>query len=330
MPQLNTKLGLLTFDKEQNWGQLVPPQTIHPIFGETITSRNDLEVRDIIVKTIDYKLAWTGNFTVSGGISLPFYYNLAGYFLYALFGKVETTELDTGIYKHVFTFSDVLPSFSTYVDRITAVFAYPGCMVNRGSFRFSADEMPITFDVDLIAKTELKYTGQMPTVVIPNQKVFIRTGTAIKVNNSANNNVKSIDVNIDNRIDTRQSRTLTSGRFITDPARGAPEVSGSVTSIFASMYEWEIFWGSPNQPAEIELTGVPIELTVTGDTIGNTNYKNQFKLIIPKAYLMARSNGTLSRAGEWIDVTFDFQAIYDVSYGYLASAELINTHPSYT
>ncbi len=328
MPQLNTKLGLLTFDKEQNWGTKATPNTIIPIFGETITSRNELEVRDVIVRKIDYKLAWTGNFSVSGGISLPFYYDLAGIFLYALFGKVQTQTLASGVYKHIFTFGDTLPSFTTYVDRITAIFAYPGCILNRGSFRFSAEEMPITFDVDLIAKTEELYTGNMPTVTIPESKIFIRTGTAIKVNNQSNNNVKSIDVAIDNRLETRANRTLTSGRFITEPARGAPEVSGSITSIFASMNEWRIFWGNSNAPAEIELTGVPIELTVTGQPINQT-YNYQFKLIIPEVYLMARSNGTLARAGEWIDVTFDFQSVYNPSSGYLASAELINTTPSY-
>lgn len=201
-------------------------------------------------------------------------------------------------------------------------------MATRGTWRFSQDEMPITFDVDWIAQKEAKFTGTMPTPTITTEGVFVRTGTSVKIGGTAAGNVKSIDITLDNKIDTRVAKTLNSGRFVTEPARGAPTITGSMTSVFYSMTEWEKFWGDTSSPATTELPGVSLEITVTGSEI-ETGFNNKMVFTLPKCYFIGRTNGTLARAGEWIDVTFDFQTIYDTTGGYLSKVELYNEQTSY-
>lgn len=327
MPQ--AKLGLHAMGEESSYG--VTPASlgiVYPIFNESITSENAMEVKDVIVSNLEYKLAFTGDFNAGGSISYPFYYKLGGYLLKAFFGQVDSTLVGTSAYEHTFSFADTLPSYSLYIDRVTEKFIYPGAVANKLSLKFSQGQAPMIADVDWICKTEEIYSGSAPTASIPNEKVFRRNSTIIKLNGTQNDYIKEITINLENNIDTTDAKVLTSGRTIDEPVRGAPKISGSFTARFKSMNEWKLFWGSDSATSpEDEVSGVSLQVYTTGDLI-ESSYYNKLDIVIPNVILQRRGDGTLNGPGP-INVTFDFEAIYDSAEGYSGRVILTNEQASY-
>jgi len=331
MSTINTKLGIVGLGKETTYGTEVEPTIYLPVLSENFTSSNEVEIKDIIAGNVEYKLSWTGNFNAGGDMSMPAYYDLLGYLLYAHFGSVTTSTPSgaTNTRKHVFSFSNTLPSFTLFVNRVAQKFNYVGGVLNRLSMSYQSTTAPIEITAGWFFSKEKKTTFS-PNNAIPTTPCFARTGTTIKINDSANAHVSSITFQSDRGIKMDSSRTLNSGRFATEPASGTPKITGNITVLFRDMTEWEYFWGSASSssPEETELQKIKLEITTTGSLI-ETGFNNKLVITLPSIHLLNRTDGTLNRPGEDISVSFSYEAIYDTTAGYMAQVELYNTQTSY-
>lgn len=325
--------GAIIIGKETTYGtQATSLNKCYPFFSENITSENVVENVNLIAKNFEYSKYYTGDFNVRGDVRFPVYYNLGGHLLYALFGSVTSELKGTTAYKHTFALSDTLPSYSFYIDRgiaATDAFINLGGIMNTMNVVISRRQTPIVFETSWIFKNEKNFSGVEPTYTVPTEKIFIRTNSMFKINNTQNDMCKEITININKNIDIEEAKVLTSGRFVAEPVNGVPEVTGSVTFRFLNLNEWKLFWGAfdATEPQD-EISGVALETSITGDLI-ETTYYNALKFIIPNAVLTRRGGGTLTERGRG-EVTYDWVAHYDTTLTHKISCELTNTQTSYT
>lgn len=113
-----------------------------------------------------------------------------------IMGAAESTDS--------FAFAETLPVFGVLVDRVTKVFTYTGCYVNRATFSGSQGQL-IRLSLDILGKTEVvsaagTYPGTVPAIDTAQGYVFADTTFSLSGDTSAAE-VSSWEIVIDNVLD---------------------------------------------------------------------------------------------------------------------------------
>ena len=268
----------------------------------------------------------TGNYIVTGSISAPFYPNEIGWLLYGLFGSVSSAAEGSSGYKHTFSISNSLPTFTFGVDRQGTKYTYLGVAVNSATLNFSREDNEVKASFDLIGQKDKEASASFGTFTYPAADVLPLSNTTFKINDVENTTMKNITLTLSNNMTPDDWRTLSSGRFITNPYPMAWSVTGSFSGLFdANVIKYK--WGdaSATEP-QISVGQFPIELTVTGPEIeSGVNYK--LHVLIPKAKVRTASAPLTT---DVVIVSGDFTAIYDSDSAYSILLELTNTTASYS
>lgn len=108
-----------------------------------------------------------------------------------------------------FNLSDTLPSRYISIDRVTKVFTYAGCVVNRATFSAS-EGGPLTVSLDVIGTDEtVANAGTFPSLTISTAAgPYMLSDLAITVGGSSYN-FREFSITIDNMLETRFLNSLT-------------------------------------------------------------------------------------------------------------------------
>jgi hypothetical protein len=108
-----------------------------------------------------------------------------------------------------YALADTLPSRYVSVDRVTKVFVYSGCVVNRATFSAS-EGGPLTVSLDLIGVDEtVNNSGTFPSLTISTAAgPYMLSDLAITVSGTTYN-FREFSISIDNMLETRFLNSLT-------------------------------------------------------------------------------------------------------------------------
>lgn len=163
-----------------------------------------------------------GPYTVGGTVTLQPTPEDLDIWLPRILGAAESTD--------VFALAETLPDFNVGVDRVTKVFTYAGCKVNKATFRGSSGQT-IRLILEIVGKTEsVANAGTFPTLSFSNTTPYVFTDLALTLQ-SSEREVTDFELVIDNQLVTdRFNNSLT----VTDIPPGDRIISLRTTHPYAS------------------------------------------------------------------------------------------------
>ena len=321
-------LDYVEFEKETSYG--TEPASLSkclPVDAFNLEGRNEGREERPIAGTRELLRHPTGNYSLTGSVSAPFYPNEIGWLIYGLFGSVTSTQQgSTSAYKHVFSIANTLPSFTFGESKQGTNFTYLGVEVNSGTFTFNRADNEVKASFDLIGQKDKIADATFTSFTYPTADVLNLSNVTFKINDTSNDNMKSITFTFNNNMSPDDWRTLTSGRFISAPYPGAFAVSGSFSGLFdvnIIKYKWGLATATSPQTT---VSTFPIEITAQGPLIEDSYYY-EFHIKIPSAKILTSA---VPLTTDVVAVTADFVGIYDSSAGYSVTVDLTNTTASYS
>lgn len=193
----------------------------------------------------------------------------------------------------VFALAETVPDFLVAVDRVTKVFTYSGCKVNRATFRSSAGN-PLMLELDIQGKTEsVGAAGSFPALTIGTAQPYMHHQAAVSLAGVGSRVVDNIEITIDNalaldRFYNSQTRTALpeQDRIITfscDNPYSSDEsalydialagIAGTVTYTnggVSTLFTFGILQGPPRSPVVQGKREIPLRLELVARMSGST------------------------------------------------------------
>lgn len=258
------------------------------------------------------KGAFKGKIEYSGGYELPLLTNNPIYILFSGLGQISSSELETGVYKHILTEGLTKPSLTVEQKIGEIVKKFSGYRVSNFSFEGKAGEH-LTLKFEGLAKSQIDAVETTPTYEVGRVLNFkdikyIKIGGVDYIAN-----IEDFSIEYNNNLESFYS--LGSNEMQTSYAKPS-EISGKFT-MFLDNNSKNVFDSYVNGQEK------DIEIYIEGDALGSTYYS--YKIIIPKA-IFEEVGTKISTDYNALDVSF--VGIYDATNG-LVKIEVINDVSNY-
>ena len=240
---------------------------------------------------------------------------IIGELLNSLMGKVVTTDLSLGAYKHVFTRETevLLPSYTIALYRGLNAKKYPLGIVKSMAFTGAVDGKLIA-DCEVLFKTEEAYESPAtPTWEDPKPFMFFQTD--FKIAGSSDTNVKDWTLTIDNG--SVAQRTLNQSQDVKEILSFAKMLISGTFNIFLE--------NETERTKFLDNTSTSLEIVLTGGLIGGENY-HKLDIIIPQVHYSAYPFGNLDGL---LGVAVSFNGYYKLADTKSLQIELTNNIVSY-
>jgi len=274
MGLINGNSGKVQFGLESSYGTNASMTNQVAIKSESLKYEPNKKNEGLLTGGKTGGKVFTMSKAASGNISTTVRPDELGYFLGLAFGVEDQTpnlvNTSTGAYDHTFTPTDAeLPSATISVDRVAAVFDYPGAVINTLAFSASPEDY-LNLEIGLLCKTEEVGSALTPISLSPLQPLRFYHG-AVKIEGAEVADVTSVKFNYDNKIE--KLFTTATGAYMRQPEVGARECKVDLEVLYSadseayrtdyflddSDFSLELTWTSDE---EIE-TGFPYKLTIT-------------------------------------------------------------------
>lgn len=269
---------------ETVYGTAVTPSTyFQDVLSDDLTGNSNVLTPWTCNGARGLKWALQGPFTAVGGIKMLFQPSpILGYLLKSLMGTVVTTDLGGGAYSHVFTplASAALPSLTTYIDKITGVYLYPGFCAGDMTFNIPYGK-EAEIDIAGVAQYEKETPQQVST--LPTQQPLAWNHFTLSVNGTPNTDIESAVIKVSN--DQEPVGTLNGTRFIQYVVAKLFHVDIEFSLGFISTNEVKRLWGTDvaTQPGfSIYTHTLAIGMT-SHEEIGSSGYFYSLSFSVPNA-----------------------------------------------
>jgi hypothetical protein len=242
-----------------------------------------------------------------------------GHFLLAALGKVTSAANAgfVGSFDHAFVPFNTLPSYTLEGSDGTMIRTMAGSKLDSLSLSVEAggdgvltleSEWRVKSIADKVSAATPAYTDKKPFAF---HKVTVEKG------GSANNNLTSFEMEINNNLKDDQF-ALTNSREVQSIDEGMREVSGSLEMRFKNKADYTAFMSG---------TSDSLKITFEGDLIGGT-VKDKLVIELPKI-LYDGFEVPLGGADDEVMASLEFRALQDSTAGFEVKATLTNSVTSY-
>jgi hypothetical protein len=282
--------------------------------SDGIQINNDIQYVESILAGVHAKNkeAFKGKIEISGGYELPLTPQYPVLILYSALGGLNTTTIETGVYKHTLTEQLTKPSLSVEQKIGEIVKKFAGFRVSNFSIEGKAGEM-FTLSFEGMAKNQADATETTP-VYESHRVLNFADVSYVKIGGTDfKGKIEEMSIEYNNNLEPFYSL----GSNTLQESYSKPSEIGGKFTMYLDSVSKQIF--------DDMVAGQTrdIEILINGDTLGNTNFS--IKIIIPKA-IFESSESKISTDYNALDV--EFQGIYDNTNG-LVKIEVVNDISSY-
>lgn len=132
------------------------------------------------------------------------YNDTSVYFLLAALGGLTSAQpavsTDPTVWKHTLSLTDIPPSLTLFKNYDAALYYHPYSVVEKFSFKFTADGKLLEFDVNGKSIWPTKYTGSTLTPSFSSVKPFGGYSPTITLNGATSNDVNEMQVDFEQKI----------------------------------------------------------------------------------------------------------------------------------
>lgn len=259
-----------------------------------------------------------GLYVPSGEIVLPVDAQTTGYLFKWALGSVDTSEIEQDVYRHVFTPTNELKSFTVGVGKDIFEHKFIGAMID--SLEMEVEDSFASITASIIAQKDMKANLNNP--IYNEISYFTFAQTNIMIGNETAD-VERLNLSIANNLDG-EAGVILGSRHPSFIPLGAREVSISLDLTFKDIKYLEKFWGGTDGPVSVPTHDVII--TMTGPPINN-NYNYKLEILIPK-FIFMTSNQEISGRDRIVQ-TVEGKGLFDRTLGYDIQITLLNNQPTY-
>ena len=259
-----------------------------------------------------------GLYVPSGDIVAPVDAYTSGYLFKWSLGAVDTSEIEQDVYRHVFTPTNELKSFTSAIGKDIFEHKFLGCMID--SLEMEVEDSFASMTASIIAQKDLQQTLSTPTFNELTYFTFSQTTANIGGEQAP---VERLNLSIANNLDGEAGVRLGSRHPVFIPI-GGRETTMSFDLTFENINHLQKFWGNTDGPVSVPTHDLII--TMTGPPI-NDNYYYKLEFIIPK-FIYLTSNQEISGRDRIVQ-TIEGKALFDRNVGYDIQVVLLNTHATY-
>jgi len=286
----------------------------YKITSESIEPTIDYELDDDSVASLFHASKVPTSKRAEGSIELYLNPHEVGHLLLALLGSKTTTQPTTGVYQHVFTPSDTLPSLALKVGRDIDAEAISGAAIDSFSIDIDATAGRIPISVDVLAQKAETASHVTPTFTTVRD--FTATDVTVTMG-ATTKKPRTLSLEISNNLSDDHYVLDGSGLLPDIKFSGKREITGTMEIDFSSATDYSAFLSGTESGLTIDILGD----TITG------SYKYEFKIELPRVYF--ESVDAEVSGVEPIVASFDFRALKPAS-GEIITVTLINTEDDYT
>lgn len=308
--------GYAGIAKETVFGTPVAPSTFLPVKSIEVSTDPSFyypeEIRSSRAKSKGIPMGQKHE----GSLEMDAEPSTLGLLLLGALGSVSTTNV-TGVYTHVFTPANTLPSFT--VEKYDTVQAQriAGCKIDTLTLSAEAGG-----DGSLVAEADFKaqsvadqaapatpaYTDKLP---------FTFTNVTVTKGGATNENVTSFSVEISNGLKDDQY-TLRKSRDVKQIAEGMREVTGSVAMLFKTKADHTAFMAGTKDSLKIKFEGA---------LISGATYES-VEIELPKIQYDS-FEVPMGSGDDDVIAEMEFTALLDSTAGFDVKATLVNAVVSY-
>jgi len=314
-------LNAISFKQETTFGTAVVPNVSYPIESEDLHVEGGIGIHGPVQANRASSIApYAQRKNYVGTLGTFIYPEEFGWLFKGLLGDVSSAVVTGSIYKHTFSVTTDIPSFTFEKNAQVVNQRYAGSKVNSMTINYRNNE-EVSVSIPVIAKTMATATAISPSW--PTIRPFVAVDVSVKIAANkaglaaatADGDIENCTITIANDLETKYGLNGSQ-----DPNRIIPKrlkVSGSFDKYFS---------GTTELDAYLARTQKALGIYCTGDVIsGSDTY--QFNIELADVRFMAHPVST--GLNEVIVCSIEFEAFYDVTDSEVIEATLQNTTASY-
>jgi hypothetical protein len=243
----------------------------------------------------------------------------AGEFMISVLGSVTTTNPYSGVYLHVFTPADTLPSLTIRIGAEQTERLLPSSLIDKLGIKFEHGQ-DIKIQPEVVGGRVLEGSYALGTPTFSSLQAFQSVADYVKfAGTDYKGEVYAAELTIDNKIPLEKGNVAT--RFFDIKRYGERKVTGKISAYFDSMHERDRFLAGSEFLFEAMFKGPLI--------VGSYYY--EFYLIAHKCVYIDDGTPHIKPKNEPLVIDAPFQAFWDKDYSIPSDVllKLQNTIPSY-